>query len=456
MITFKGFPEAKHQDFLWLKSHFNTNISVRPPLIASAMDLSLDNHQEPNGIFNASRQQIRRTGSNGHVVDPSQADPSNQSWLLDSQMSSDLQNSLSGLSVGTAATSGAVSEAPKLDTYVSSGNNTPPVDNLNTPLPYSMVPTTHTVQVLPVVSKPTGTDTSAEILDRESRELSRVSTASSESSTTSLPPYEEATRASSTSPKTAPGFHPTQILQIETAGISMIRVPFLPPQAMPVPIRTVSHTGEVGPAIYQSIQASRTSGSCVLIRAESNTPVCTTIYAPGPIRSPQLRHIPTSQEKVVTQKEASKILKAKAPHDAEIIHVRGENPASRTCSVRTSLGHFQWRYGNRSEKRDAGGPVMLLERIREQTLPNGKKKTVRKRIGQLLRNREFRSEGSSRMAAGKGGRLMLDLSEWADRKADSCILEILAVTSCLVMLRKEMNQRRLKQVAVVATVAAIL
>ncbi|KAL2213089.1 hypothetical protein CC79DRAFT_1326975 [Sarocladium strictum] len=99
---------------------------------------------------------------------------------------------------------------------------------------------------------------------------------------------------------------------------------------------------------------------------------------------------------------------------------------------------------------------MIFERIREKTLRNGKKQETRKRIGHLLRKEDLRTKGSGRMAAGNGGRLMLDFNEWADQKGDSQMLEILAVASCLVMLRKEMNQRRLRQVAVMATTVAIL
>jgi len=134
-----------------------------------------------------------------------------------------------------------------------------------------------------------------------------------DTSDTSLPPYETATTASSTSPKTAPGFHPTRVLQIETAGIGMIRIPVLPPRADPVPIRVVSETGELGDAVYSSVQASRTSGSCVLVNATTGAPVCTTTYAPGPVRPPKLRLILNSSDKVITPKEASFVLKIKPP-----------------------------------------------------------------------------------------------------------------------------------------------
>ncbi|KAH8173704.1 hypothetical protein LIA77_07959 [Sarocladium implicatum] len=286
--------------------------------------------------------------------------------------------------------------------------------------------------------------------------LSRTSTGGSDVSDTSLPPYETASAASSTSPKTAPGFYPTSHLQIETAGIGMIRIPVLPPRSDPVLIRAVSHDGLMGPAAYKSLQSSRTSGSCVLVNGETELPLCTTAYAPGPIRSPKLRLVKNANEAIVTPREAGKFMKIKPPHDAEIVSVSGDRANSRACSIRTSLGHFRWRYGTREEKREAKGPIMIFERIREKTLPNGKKQETRKRIGQLLRNEELRTAGSGRMAAGNGGRLMLDLNEWADRKEESRSIEVLAVSSCLVMLRKEMNQRRLRQAAVMATTAAIL
>lgn len=278
----------------------------------------------------------------------------------------------------------------------------------------------------------------------------------SDTSETSLPPYEVATAASSTSPKTAPGFHPTRTFQIETQGIGMLRIPILPPRSLPVPIRTVSSTGTIGPAIYSSIQASRTSGSCILVDAENDVPVCMTLYAPGPVRPPKLHLILNSTDQVVTAREAATVLKVKPPYDAEIVPVTGDAATSRACSIRTSLGHFRWRYGNREEKAEASGPIMIFERIRETTMTGGKKQETRKRVGQLLRNEEHRSEGSSTLAAGNGGRVMLDLNEWADRDGESHMLEILAISSCLVMLRKEMNQRRLRQAAVLATTAAII
>jgi hypothetical protein len=45
---------------------------------------------------------------------------------------------------------------------------------------------------------------------------------------------------------------------------------------------------------------------------------------------------------------------------------------------------------------------------------------------------------------------MIDLREWADEKGANEQMEALAVASCLVMLKKEVDRRRLCQAMVLA------
>lgn len=106
---------------------------------------------------------------------------------------------------------------------------------------------------------------------------------------------------------------------------------------------------------------------------------------------------------------------------------------------------------------------------------------VRTVVGKFLRSKEYRSEGSSACSAGNGGRLVLDLSKldvegwevgvgvgeeegegegegkWEgeedkgkEEKVDKDMMEVMAVTTCLVMLKKEVDRRRAQQIMIMA------
>jgi len=103
---------------------------------------------------------------------------------------------------------------------------------------------------------------------------------------------------------------------------------------------------------------------------------------------------------------------------------------------------------------------------------------VRTVVGKFLRSKEYRSQGSSACSAGNGGRLVLDLSKLQDveedglcggaeqdqeeegetekekekgkeeEKLDRDMMEVMAVTTCLVMLKKEIDRRRAQQIMI--------
>lgn len=249
-------------------------------------------------------------------------------------------------------------------------------------------------------------------------------------STDSLPKYHSVvTTGSSLSGSTfsASIFYATHNFQIETVGHPLFAFP-LPTKPDPIPVYTVSPTGQVGALAYQSNRPARSSGNCVLVRAGSDQPICTTTYRFGPNRPPRI-HLQSDG------------------HDEEF-DVTSNGCTTRTQTIRTHLGTFQWRYASRSERKAAGGAdsLLVMDQVHTVALVGGSKtEERRKRVAQLVRKDGLRSEGSSKRTAGNGGRLVMDLRELVGEKSEAAQLEAFVVASCLVMLKKEVDRRRMHQ-----------
>ncbi|KAL7762041.1 hypothetical protein ACKLNR_008576 [Fusarium oxysporum f. sp. zingiberi] len=255
----------------------------------------------------------------------------------------------------------------------------------------------------------------------EAVELSRLSPATS--STNSLPEYttlynnENGDSASSSSTS---GFYPTKQLQIQAPGFALIRLP-LPPQPDPIYVFNVAATGE-------------------LDDAEANDPtqaaLCTTTYRFGPGKSPKIRFVGDGSQN----------------GQAEEIEISCKGVLTRSTIMRTHLGTFEWRYSSRAERRSAKASVgeeidclLILDQVMKVAVGGGKQEERRRKVGQFVRSDGLRTQGSRRSSAGNGGRLMLDLREWFDRKNEAFELEILAVVSCVSMMKKEVDRRRMHQ-----------
>jgi hypothetical protein len=139
---------------------------------------------------------------------------------------------------------------------------------------------------------------------------------------------------------------------------------------------------------------------------------------------------------------------ATPPPGAPVWEVNSKGVMTRAVSIRTDMGTFEWRHATRAEKRAVGADsLLLLEHVTPVALEGGgrKKEEVRRRIAQFVRSAEFRTHGSGRSTAGNGGRLMMDLRAWADGKDEAQRVEVFAVASCIVMLKREMDRRRGQQ-----------
>ncbi|KAF6529822.1 hypothetical protein HZS61_001134 [Fusarium oxysporum f. sp. conglutinans] len=255
----------------------------------------------------------------------------------------------------------------------------------------------------------------------EAVELSRLSPATS--STNSLPEYttlynnENGDSASSSSTS---GFYPTKQLQIQAPGFALIRLP-LPPQPDPIYVFNVAATGE-------------------LDDAEANDPtqaaLCTTTYRFGPGKPPKIRFVGDGSQN----------------GQAEEIEISCKGVLTRSTIMRTHLGTFEWRYSSRAERRSAKASVgeeidclLILDQVMKVAVAGGKQEERRRKVGQFVRSDGLRTQGSRRSSAGNGGRLMLDLREWFDRKNEAIEMEILAVVSCVSMMKKEVDRRRMHQ-----------
>lgn len=263
----------------------------------------------------------------------------------------------------------------------------------------------------------------------------------SNSSQASLPQYEALYEdAGGSSASNAPGFYPTKHLQIQAEGFALITLP-LPPRPEPICVFGVAPDGELEELEYTSIRLMRNSGNCYLVKGEdpNQTPLTTTTYRFGPGKPPKIRM-------------RSNTLSGDLSADTEEIIVKDKGLVSRTTVMRTHLGTLEWRYASRSERKEhEADNLLVLDQVTTVALAGGKQETRRRKVAQLVRNKEFRTQGTKRCTAGNGGRLMIDLREWADRKGDAEQMEIFAVTSCITMLKKEVDRRRTHQMVVIAS-----
>ena len=265
-------------------------------------------------------------------------------------------------------------------------------------------------------------------------------------------------------------FMPTVSLQIETAGKSAISLP-VPPQPRPIPVYDIDPHGAVGDARFLSLRAKRRSGTSTLVDGADQSVVrsCTT-YRFGPGRNPQVKLLsPAAGAGAGAMLE----MDVEDGEDGQVagwddFEVKRRGLLSRAVRLRTRLGTFEWRYASRAERRAAGADSLLvLDRVltiavalddpaTSSLVPfrRPKDEEVRTQVARLVRNDEFRSSGSSRNSAGNGGRLFIDLGIWDEsEKTEREMAVVMIATTCLAMLKREVDRRRGQQIAIMAGAA---
>ncbi|CAK7223586.1 hypothetical protein SCUCBS95973_005229 [Sporothrix curviconia] len=236
----------------------------------------------------------------------------------------------------------------------------------------------------------------------------------------------------------------------------------------------------------------------------------TTVYRIGPGRSPRVALF-TFDQQVHQQLPELVVASDKEPAGTpawDIFEIVSKSIFNRVQTLRTRLGTFEWRYATRAERKalsqeliaeseasfSSGGAgagagatvqstptpeeitktysvnnLMVLERIvevygsmdhRGQSAIVGKPQKMRQTVARLIRSQALRTPGSSSYSAGNGGRLQMDLSDWTtpsssaagDKKPSETDREMaiaLIVTSCQMMLKREVDRRRDQELAAV-------
>ncbi|KAI1431747.1 hypothetical protein GGR50DRAFT_42900 [Xylaria sp. CBS 124048] len=276
----------------------------------------------------------------------------------------------------------------------------------------------------------------------------------------------------------------TRELQIQTPGKALISIALLPRKS-PIPIFAIGPDGRPDQPLYLSIRPTRRSGSCFLVRGDdaSRTPLTSTTHPFGPGR-PAVVHLGGPATANAEGKEGRYGIK-----------IMGSLVSRAVGFQIPSLGSFRWRYGNAEERAEVGArSVMICEYFvpsnQQQSdshsgeknnngstgdnSNNGhgtnvktsligrpgsgvgpeKQKDSRgspRRVAQFIRNKTFRTPGTTALSSGNGGRLMLDLRVFDDKDREH--VEWLIVTTAIAMLKREVDRLRAEHVIFLAALA---
>ncbi|CAK7266822.1 hypothetical protein SEPCBS57363_002286 [Sporothrix epigloea] len=329
-----------------------------------------------------------------------------------------------------------------------------------------------------------------------------------------LPAYDTLSVADNASSSSPTAFCPTLQLQLDCLGKSSNSAFGATVRPDPTCIYLVQDNNvlyEEQPALL-SLREKRSSNSCTLVTgasygdligrrgrlANDQITIGTTVYRVGPYRPPRVALFTVDQQ---VHQQLPELVAASDKEPAgtpawDKYEIIGKSIFNRVQTIRTRLGYFEWRYATRAErkalsqelieaasrsgdgalltpkeiaKRHSVNNLMVLERVTEvcgsmdhggQSNSVGKPREVRRPVARLIRSKALRTPGSSSYSAGNGGRLQMNLSEWTspaadgDKKpteADSEMAIALIVSSCIMMLKREVDRRRDQEVAAITS-----
>jgi len=243
-------------------------------------------------------------------------------------------------------------------------------------------------------------------------------------------------------------FTPGSRLVIHARGMPVIRLP-LPSRELTI---TVTHPD--GTPAYLSTRPRVSSGSCTLSSAATGEALIETGYKFGPGRPPTVRILaagapPPNYDGSVTDGGVID----------ETFEMRSKGLLTRTILFTSARWEeFEWSYAH--ETREGEGKVNLLvltkvspphnyygqdgSKGKETQAPGRKVK-----IAELVRSEGTRTQGSGKCSAGNGGLLVI-----GDGVLGLEIDEPLVVATCLIMLKKELDRRRMAQLAAIGAAAS--
>ena len=203
-------------------------------------------------------------------------------------------------------------------------------------------------------------------------------------------------------------FCPSRTLKVNALGIRALRLPF--------PSRQREIVVSDGSEVYVSTRNKRWSGDCILSSPKTGS-LIQTAYFFGP--NPTILHLLQSPGVI--------------PDEVEMTG----RWTSRSTSFIFKGVEFEWKYAK--EKRPDGKRrhLIILQMVNKKDEP--------RRIAQLARDRETRTPGTSKCRAGNGGELQIDDAALVESELEESIV----VATCLVMLKREIDRRRMIQCAVI-------
>ncbi|KAF9878586.1 hypothetical protein CkaCkLH20_04078 [Colletotrichum karsti] len=335
--------------------------------------------------------------------------------------------------MATLADTTSIPRTPTLPTY-SSATDTPPTGETELA---ELSPSTSSSSLPPTYDDATASTSSAIV-------------------TTIRGPTDGSTISDSPPSPTTDSFTPTAQFQIETSGKQWFSLP-TGTRPDPIPVFRVEYGSwsQYSQPVYTSLRFSRGDSSCHLVRDsdESQTPVCTTLYRFGPGKPPVFR-LPKSP----SPSSSGETSPGAAESEGVDLQIFSKSVTSRTQVLKTPYGTLRWRYASSKERAAVEGADELLvcelmEKVATKSFKMEEKTT---RIAQLVRGEGTRTRGTGRSTAGNGGRLMMDLFRWTDLKGGGKeVVEGLVIASCICMLKKEVDRRRMQQFMVLGAGATI-
>lgn len=217
-------------------------------------------------------------------------------------------------------------------------------------------------------------------------------------------------------------FNPTRTLAVNSRGIGAFRLP-IPSRETEIAIQNAD-----GSDAYISTRDKLWSGNCVLSHPKQGN-LIRTDYFFGPNREPILRLLQTSS-----------IL-------PDEVKVTGQWTSRTTRFAMPDGQEYEWVYGK--EKTDGRRTNLLILRsvnpnVNVKDKVQGEGKLKHRQVAQLVRGAETRTSGTSRCTAGNGGELQMDEGAM-EGQLDVAVV----VATCLMMLKKEVDRRRLIQLCVI-------
>lgn len=244
-------------------------------------------------------------------------------------------------------------------------------------------------------------------IDQEEKELSNTISASSTSTLCTLNATNDSTL-----------FHPTRTLTVDARGVSCLRLPLSSSQTE---ITIALADGSTG---YVSTRDKRWSGNCILSHPKLGD-LIRTDYFFGPSRDPVLRLLQTSS--VIPEE----------------LRVSGRWTSRSAHFTMPNGTEYEWAY---AKQKVPDGRKLNLIVLHAICLDGKEQKPEHRPVAQLVRSSGTRAPGTSRCTAGNGGELQIDDGALHALQLDESIV----VATCLVMLKKEIDRRRMIQVAVIA------